>query len=124
MRTHGRRSTYNAGCRCDDCRHAAALGRARTPSRRSTTSRLAYGTPIGAPLPWSERAACCDEPTSVFFPETGGPGAYDTAKAICASCPVVADCLAFALRTCQHAGCWGGLTPDERIELRRRETVA
>lgn len=32
-RTHGRTSTYNAGCRCDDCRAAATKRRARYPHR-------------------------------------------------------------------------------------------
>ena len=28
-RTHGTRSAYNAGCRCDDCREASRVARAR-----------------------------------------------------------------------------------------------
>jgi hypothetical protein len=35
-RTHGTRSSYNAGCRCDDCREASRLARAR---QRAVTER-------------------------------------------------------------------------------------
>ena len=39
------------------------------------------------------------------------------AKAICAGCPVRRQCLAFALRTHQVHGVWGGLTEQERHPL-------
>jgi len=41
------------------------------------------------------------------------------AKAVCRRCPVVADCLTFAL-TALPESVAGGLTADERTELRRR----
>jgi Transcription factor WhiB len=40
------------------------------------------------------------------------------AKAICAGCPVRRECLAFALRTHQVHGVWGGLSEQERHPLR------
>lgn len=40
--------------------------------------------------------------------------AYGRAKRVCRDCPVIADCLAYALDTRQPAGVWGGLDPDER----------
>ena len=42
------------------------------------------------------------------------------AKAVCACCLVRRLCLAFALRTRQAHGIWGGLTEDERRRLDRR----
>ena len=36
------------------------------------------------------------------------------AKAVCAGCLVRRECLAFALRTRQVHGIWGGLTEEER----------
>ncbi|HEV2256553.1 MAG TPA: WhiB family transcriptional regulator [Streptosporangiaceae bacterium] len=39
------------------------------------------------------------------------------AKAICAGCQVRRDCLAFALRTHQVHGVWGGLSERERYPL-------
>lgn len=40
------------------------------------------------------------------------------AKKICASCPIREMCLDWALLT-QSAGVWGGLTPSERIKVRK-----
>jgi transcription factor WhiB len=39
------------------------------------------------------------------------------AKAICAGCQVRGECLAFALRTYQIHGVWGGLSEPERYPL-------
>ena len=38
-RTHGTRSAYNAGCRCDSCREASRLARAR---QREAARETAY----------------------------------------------------------------------------------
>lgn len=45
--------------------------------------------------------------------------ATDTAKAICASCPVWSTCLAWAVQNGQDHGIWGGLTAHERRRLAR-----
>lgn len=66
---------------------------------------------------WRDRAACQDAPSDLFFPEQGE--SYAQARAICAGCPVLAPCLAYALRTRQPEGMWGGTTPRERGRLRR-----
>ncbi len=71
---------------------------------------------------WRRQAACRDTDTDVFFPltdEEAGP-----AKAVCATCPVAAECLEFALASRQHDGVWGGLTETERRRLRRRRKAA
>ncbi len=71
---------------------------------------------------WIERARCRDEDPDLFFPTgTTGPAMEQTerAKALCRSCPVVRECLAWALDTCQDAGVWGGLDEEERREIRR-----
>ena len=46
-RTHGTRSAYNAGCRCDLCREAARLARARQRDAARSTG-TSYATPEGA----------------------------------------------------------------------------
>ena len=38
---------------------------------------------------------------------------------MCRSCPVVEECLAYALETNQEAGVWGGTSEEERRRLRR-----
>ncbi len=66
---------------------------------------------------WRRQAACRDMDTDVFFPlsdEEAGP-----AKAVCATCPVRAECLEFALATNQEAGVWGATSEEERRKLRK-----
>lgn len=42
------------------------------------------------------------------------------ARAVCASCPVRAQCLDYALRNSIMQGIWGGLNKEERARERRR----
>lgn len=71
---------------------------------------------------WRIRAACRDSAPELFFP-IGATGLaleqIDAAKAVCARCPVQAECLEFALETNQEAGVWGGASEDERRRLRK-----
>jgi WhiB family redox-sensing transcriptional regulator len=69
---------------------------------------------------WREFAACQDVTNVDFFPSPEDVGAIGAAKAICASCPVVEECLSYALETRQTDGIWGGQTPKERTKLRRK----
>jgi WhiB family redox-sensing transcriptional regulator len=68
-------------------------------------------------LNWREATACRNAVTAnsdPFFDETE-PGER-TAIAICQSCPVQGECLAYAIRTGQPYGVWGG---KPQRELRR-----
>ena len=76
---------------------------------------------IDAGEPWYERAACASHSPDIFFPETETPTASRAAKAICAGCPVRAECLAFAMETVQTDGVWGGMDAGERRRMRRRQ---
>ena len=49
---------------------------------------------------------------------------FEEAKSVCRTCPVVEDCLAWALESGQDAGVWGGLSEDERRALKRRNQRA
>jgi WhiB family redox-sensing transcriptional regulator len=63
------------------------------------------------------RAACRNEDPELFFPLTDvGPGARQAAeaKAVCARCPVVSACLAYAVEHGLAYGVFGGLTGSER----------
>jgi WhiB family transcriptional regulator, redox-sensing transcriptional regulator len=74
-------------------------------------------------MDWRHHALCRDEDPELFFPiGTTGPAALqvEEAKAVCRRCPVVTDCLQWALDTGQDAGVWGGLSEDERRALKRR----
>jgi WhiB family transcriptional regulator, redox-sensing transcriptional regulator len=67
---------------------------------------------------WREVAACADRPEVDFFADNQAEVAR--ARAVCSSCPVLDDCLAFAIETNQPDGIWGGHTAKERTRLRRR----
>lgn len=68
---------------------------------------------------WREGAACHAVPEISFFPAPDDLGAVSLAKSLCNTCPVVDECLAFAIETRQPDGIWGGMTPKERNRLRR-----
>ncbi|GLZ08549.1 transcriptional regulator WhiB [Actinomadura sp. NBRC 104412] len=72
---------------------------------------------------WSDHAICRGEDPDLFFPiGYSAPILREQerrAKAICANCPVTADCLAWALKVGEPDGIWGGTTPEERRHLRR-----
>lgn len=79
------------------------------------------------PISWRESAACRNYDPELFFPigTTGRAIAeIQRAKAVCAICPVRADCLAFALATHQDYGIWGGCDEAERRVLRRQRRPA
>jgi WhiB family redox-sensing transcriptional regulator len=79
---------------------------------------------------WIERSRCIGEDPELFFPiGSTGPAVEQTARAIavCQDCPVRLECLEWALETCQDAGVWGGLSEEDRREIRRtrrREAAA
>jgi WhiB family redox-sensing transcriptional regulator len=65
---------------------------------------------------WRDRAACRDADVELFFPEKGG--STRPAKAICATCPVQAPCLQWALEAGERWGVYGGKSERERRRLR------
>lgn len=72
-------------------------------------------------LSWRTRAACHGLDPQVFYPETDDDA--ETAKAVCAECPVQGACLEYALNRREKEGVWGGCTERERrriIRQRRR----
>jgi WhiB family redox-sensing transcriptional regulator len=73
--------------------------------------------------------ATCSKPgydAELWFPVSSfGPGLVQTAtaKAVCASrCPVIEECLKWAMETRQETGVWGGLSEDERKAMRTAAT--
>lgn len=72
-------------------------------------------------MTWRERAACRGIDTDLWYPTLGEPTAE--ACAICAGCPVRAECLDEALSVPERFGIWGGLTFKQRRELLRRRRV-
>ena len=70
-----------------------------------------------SPEPWVADALCAQTDPESFFPPKGG--STEAAKRVCAACDVTAECLAYALRTGQDEGIWGGLSRMERRALSR-----
>lgn len=91
-------------------------------ANRTGTGRLGnLVLPPGVEVGWQQDAACKDTPDpDVFFPGKGEHG--EAAKRVCAGCPVIGECLEFALATMRAPerdhGVYGGLTPAERARLR------
>ena len=73
---------------------------------------------------WTDDANCRGKPTSVFFPPfSHSDNRWLIAKEICTGCEVREQCLALVMRfeyTDDKWGMFGGLTPEERRELRRQ----
>ena len=69
---------------------------------------------------WREQAACGGADADVFFPAGEDEALVAPAREICAACPVMDECLRYALSTNQTEGVWGGMTGSERRRLRRR----
>jgi WhiB family redox-sensing transcriptional regulator len=67
---------------------------------------------------WSAKAACKGLDPSIFYPPTDEEA--DEAKAVCAACPVQAECLEHALELREKNGVWGGATERERLRIIRR----
>jgi len=81
---------------------------------------------------WRRHAACRGRRTEIFFidetlrPERHGPATKALRRAVidpaaarlCASCPVAAQCLDYALAH-NVDGVWAGTVPDERRQLRK-----
>ena len=69
----------------------------------------------------------CKNFPDAFFPDVGARGYHDTvaAKELCSSCPIIEQCLRFAVNTDEPHGIWGGMTPNERrsfkgLKVKRR----
>jgi WhiB family redox-sensing transcriptional regulator len=74
---------------------------------------------------WQVDAACRGLDTARFYhPENErGPSRMHRekqAKAVCARCPVIAECLRWALSAREPYGVWGGLSAEERESLLQR----
>ena len=75
---------------------------------------------------WCKWGVCAQATDPDVFYSNGSTG-QETAKGLCASCPVRSECLEFALMafvpTDDH-GIWGGTTRDERKRLRAQRGIS
>jgi WhiB family redox-sensing transcriptional regulator len=69
---------------------------------------------------WMDDGACIDTDPTPFFPKQGRSSSRH-AKAICGRCPVVNECLAYALTWRIEHGVWGNATVREREKMVKPE---
>ncbi|MEU0984700.1 WhiB family transcriptional regulator [Streptomyces griseus] len=84
-----------------------------------------YAPSAGLPVNtnWRTSSACRDEDPDLFFPiGISGPAIAqaEEAKAVCRTCPVMQECLDWALGSGQDHGVWGGTDEHDRRRLHRR----
>lgn len=69
------------------------------------------------PEDWREQSSCSQIDPELFYPDKENHLSPKTAKKVCAGCPVIDQCLDWALETREKHGIWGGLTETERNVL-------
>lgn len=65
---------------------------------------------------WAQRSACLGADPDLFFVEKGQT--FAEGRKVCATCPVVAECLDAAVQRREGDGLWGGASERERRRLK------
>lgn len=96
-----------------------AAARQQTRDARLRLEQMELARTLRKPGEWVEHAECRNYDREIFYPRDEAGASYG--KWICSTkCPVMNDCLEFALRTQEPHGTWGGLTADERAKMQGR----
>lgn len=91
-------------------------------SRRQRAIRVTMDLSLGGR--WQAKAACSLDDVELFLPSESGQiqkERAECAKKICRKCPVVRECLEYALKkelNSESDGVLGGMTPRERRNLK------
>ena len=73
---------------------------------------------------WQLGGACrTTADAAIFFPSPGDTEALRAAKAMCGGCPVVQECLEYALGNNERYGIWGGKSTRERLLMLRAKRM-
>lgn len=94
------------------------LATAPHATRRAATAEQALAAaplPTRAPADWTELAACQYTDPEAFFPLKGESA--NPARNICHRCPVITQCLRWALATSEPYGVLGGQSEQQRRAL-------
>jgi hypothetical protein len=97
--------------------YTPVMGRSASPSTPFGGTALTLEVPPETNL---TGALCRLVDPDVFFPDYGDTNGEQTAKRICAACPVRMTCLNLAITREEPEGIYGGLTPVERDALTGR----
>jgi WhiB family redox-sensing transcriptional regulator len=77
--------------------------------------------PIGLSEDWEDQGLCKGHPNpELWTPLSKASPEAKEGKRICRHCPVIVECLTYALNTDERNGTWGGLTQWERAADRKR----
>lgn len=85
-----------------------------------TDSIPVFTASLLTPEPWTVDALCAQTDPDMFFPGKGDHIAAKAARTVCNACLVAAECLAYALRTYEDEGVWGGMTAQQRKKMRAK----
>lgn len=69
---------------------------------------------------WVDEAACLEGDPDMWFPAPSDEATIEAAQTVCRACPVITICLDYAIPQPGLEGIWGGLTPDQRQQVRTR----
>ena len=101
----------------------------RVPNRSKEMAEISrLPIPVMEEWEWQYKGACRDLDPEAFFHPDGERGPRrrnreNAAKAVCATCPVIAACRAHALAVQEPYGIWGGLSEDDRAVILERQGV-
>lgn len=78
---------------------------------------------------WQIKGACRgSDPDTFYLPDNirgqNKRSREAAAKSICQGCPVIKDCLQWAVSVQEPYGVWGGMTPEERNRIAQFDLIA
>lgn len=73
------------------------------------------------PYDWMDDALCRQISPDIFHPTVQEQSIANKAKKVCVNCPVISNCLDYALSMPGITGIYAGTTEKERRQMRRRE---
>ncbi len=101
----------------------------RSPNRGNKETRMkpnlfvtASSVEADSATAWMSRGNCRNYPPATFFPSDGV--GVDRARKICNGCPVLGQCLEYALDQRIEHGVWGGCSERERRRILKRRRVS
>jgi WhiB family redox-sensing transcriptional regulator len=93
-----------------------------TPEPRDIGIAEASEATMPEGLQWMLDARCRGVAPTEFFPSDGS--GVERALRVCATCPVRAECLEYALEQRIEHGVWGGASERERRRILKRRVAA
>lgn len=123
MREHGTTSMYAGGCRCDDCRGAAAESSRIYRARRKALNPEVVVVAVGD---WAQDGLCLGSDAWLLTPAARRDRSRRSREVTqvveeCGQCPVLEDCRSWVMGHDEDPCQWhvvAGMTPKERNAIR------